>query len=722
MSKHGSVIQFEIEWIRLLPKMVVLWKVVVIAVAVLPFAKSVFGDYFIELSQYHRMPPLAKFDDYDLCMEDVPEGQIATYCVARVVIKPVNGSDLWHLIEDFSKDWKRHHNHALLDRGICLAQCKQLVQSLPNATRQALKVDKFEIDFPYIVDVTVFKNTLNDQKRYGDLVEACVNYELNATYQLRGYTEIEICDRNDEQFETDYLDLSFLIITAVLVFFMILSSLYDKSINYKQDVVHYKSVLPNKKQSFLVSFSMLRNWYRLTSRSDDPLSRDLRFLQAIRFLTMYLVISGHSAFVFYILPTQNASKKEMLYHKIGTMIFTGGVQITQTFLAISGFLLTVLVMNHADKRKSSPGILFLLKATVYRYVRLTPVYAYVILLHATWLVRMQDGPRWKLGVETERAFCRRNWWTNLLYVNNYVHADQPCVQQGWYLGCDYQLFMLGSLLMILIMKFRRFTKFIVSIAIILAYLIPALFIYIQEMEGVFLVTPHAQRFVLWFDQYYQKSYIPLHMNLGNYLAGMLTGLIYIHLKKNNINPVQKRWFRILWFLIVPLAIGSLLIHYIFYVNDFEKPSLWIAIYFPVMKYTWGFFSGLFLIGFVNGVAPTMRRIFHHRVFEPLGRLTYSAYLIHVTVMRLFVLSNRSAIHFNHIGSTVVTLASLAFSYMLALCLCLALELPVSALQKLAFGGIKEPEKQGDTDPVNNGTIKGGTDPVRHAQNLDAGAV
>ncbi|KXJ81468.1 hypothetical protein RP20_CCG019556 [Aedes albopictus] len=584
------------------------------------------------------MPPLAKFDDYDLCMEDVPEGQIATYCVARVVIKPDNGSDLWHLIEDFSKDWKRHHNHALLDRGICLAQCKQLIQSLPNATRQALKVDKFEIDFPYIVDVTVFKNTLNDQKRYGDLIEACVNYELNATYQLRGYTEIEICDRNDEQFETDSLDLSFLIVTAVLVLFMILSSWYDKAINYKQDVVHYKSVLPNKKQSFLVSFSILRNWYRLTSRSDDPLSRDLRFLQAIRFLTMYLVISGHSAFVFYILPTQNASKKEM--------------------------------------------------ATVYRYVRLTPVYAYVILLHATWLVRMQDGPRWKLGVETERAFCRRNWWTNLLYVNNYVHADQPCVQQGWYLGCDYQLFMLGSLLMILIIKFRKFTNFIVSIAIILAYLIPALFIYIQEMEGVFLVTPHAQRFVLWFDQFYQKSYIPLHMNLGNYLAGMLTGLIYIHLKKNNINPVQKRWFRILWFLIVPLAIGSLLIHYIFYVNDFEKPSLWIAIYFPVMKYTWGFFSGLFLIGFVNGVAPTMRRIFHHRVFEPLGRLTYSAYLIHVTVMRLFVLSNRSAIHFNHIGSTVVTLASLAFSYMLALCLCLALELPVSALQKLAFGGIK----------------------------------
>lgn len=48
MSKHGSVIQFEIEWIWLIPKMVVLWKVMVIVVAVSPFAKTVFGDDFIE--------------------------------------------------------------------------------------------------------------------------------------------------------------------------------------------------------------------------------------------------------------------------------------------------------------------------------------------------------------------------------------------------------------------------------------------------------------------------------------------------------------------------------------------------------------------------------------------------------------------------------------------------------------------------------------------------
>lgn len=114
-----------------------------------------------------------------------------------------------------------------------------------------------------------------------------------------------------------------------------------------------------------------------------------------------------------------------MFHQLGTMILTGGPQIVQTFFAMSGFLLAVQMIKYAENRSRSPGVLFLLKAIVYRYIRLTPVYAFVVLLHATWLSKLQDGPIWKLGTDTERAFCRRNWWTNLLYVNNYIHADQP---------------------------------------------------------------------------------------------------------------------------------------------------------------------------------------------------------------------------------------------------------------------------------------------------------
>lgn len=62
----------------------------------------------------------------------------------------------------------------------------------------------------------------------------------------------------------------------------------------------------------LVSFSILRNWYRLTSRSQEVLNKDLRFFQAIRFMTMNLVIVGHAALLYAILPLQNSSRMEMV--------------------------------------------------------------------------------------------------------------------------------------------------------------------------------------------------------------------------------------------------------------------------------------------------------------------------------------------------------------------------------------------------------------------------
>ncbi|XP_053686964.1 nose resistant to fluoxetine protein 6-like [Sabethes cyaneus] len=646
------------------------------------------GGDFIELHQYHRMPKLSELDDFDQCMQEAPIGRIATYCLVRVAIKPDNKSDLWRTIEDFSSDRKRHFDHRHLTRGVCVEHCKQLIQGLSNDSRKALRVQKFDIDFPYIFDVTVFEDTPADRERYGDLLDICLNYKLNHTHQLKAYTEIEVCSKNNEAIENDWLDILFVVVLLSAIGITILSSWYDKSINIKRNDIHYKINLDSRKKMVCVSFSILRNWYRLTSRSQEPLNKQLRFFQAIRYLTMNLVIMGHAAFLFTIFPSQNPSAPEMMYHDIGTMLFTGGVQITQTFFVMSGFLLAVQVMSYADQRKEKLGLLFLLKAIFYRYIRLTPVYAFIILLHSTWLHKLQDGPVWKPGVETERAFCRRNWWTNLLYVNNYVNANQPCVQQGWYLGCDYQLFIGGVILLLLINRFRRFTTFIVGSAIVASYVVPALFIYYQKLDGVFIVTLEAQRFVLWFNELYLKAYIPFHVNIGNYLAGMVVGLIVLYLQKRNLNIAQKKWFRFLWYLIYPAAIVTLLIHYIFYVYDFEKPSIWIAIYFPVMKHSWGIFCGIFVVGFINGIAPTMSRIFDYRLFEPLGRLTYAAYLCHVFVMRLIFLPFRTPLHYSYSGLIIYTSASVMLSYMMAVFLCMLFELPVSALQKQMMGPLQ----------------------------------
>lgn len=51
------------------------------------------------------------------------------------------------------------------------------------------------------------------------------------------------------------------------------------------------------------------------------------------------------------------------------------------------------------------------------------MYAFVIFYHATFFKYFGEGPMWKPIVEPEVQDCRDNWWTNILYINNYVNVD-----------------------------------------------------------------------------------------------------------------------------------------------------------------------------------------------------------------------------------------------------------------------------------------------------------
>jgi hypothetical protein len=47
-----------------------------------------------------------------------------------------------------------------------------------------------------------------------------------------------------------------------------------------------------------------------------------------------------------------------------------------------------------------------------------------VLFYTSLLPKIGSGPLWKVTVVPESEFCLENWWTNLLYVNNYVHVDR----------------------------------------------------------------------------------------------------------------------------------------------------------------------------------------------------------------------------------------------------------------------------------------------------------
>jgi hypothetical protein len=48
----------------------------------------------------------------------------------------------------------------------------------------------------------------------------------------------------------------------------------------------------------------------------------------------------------------------------------------------------------------------------------------IVAFYATLLDKISTGPLWNDKVGTEKQRCVDNWWTNLLFINNYVNSNQ----------------------------------------------------------------------------------------------------------------------------------------------------------------------------------------------------------------------------------------------------------------------------------------------------------
>ena len=54
--------------------------------------------------------------------------------------------------------------------------------------------------------------------------------------------------------------------------------------------------------------------------------------------------------------------------------------------------------------------------------RLTPAYGLIMLVLSTLLLHLGSGPLWNfMYVESQK--CQESWWTNILYINNFVNLD-----------------------------------------------------------------------------------------------------------------------------------------------------------------------------------------------------------------------------------------------------------------------------------------------------------
>merc|ERR1719466_687775 len=86
-----------------------------------------------------------------------------------------------------------------------------------------------------------------------------------------------------------------------------------------------------------------------------------------------------------------------------------------TFFLIGSALLTYGTLKQLER--TGAGLKFWLLYFVHRYIRLTGVYAVIVMFHTTLLRYFATGPT-SYNISITVQSCRDSWWWNLLYVGN----------------------------------------------------------------------------------------------------------------------------------------------------------------------------------------------------------------------------------------------------------------------------------------------------------------
>ena len=125
------------------------------------------------------------------------------------------------------------------------------------------------------------------------------------------------------------------------------------------------------------------------------------------------------------MPIWNINALDKESQSLQMTIVEGGYFAVDTFLFMSGLLATrsLLKSLESGKLKMSFGsYLYLLFA---RYVRLTPIYVFVLFFYIKAFSYFGSGPYWRVSTDREmiEEFCK-NSWTNPLYINNLYPFDE----------------------------------------------------------------------------------------------------------------------------------------------------------------------------------------------------------------------------------------------------------------------------------------------------------
>lgn len=502
-----------------------------------------------------------------------------------------------------------------------------------------------------------------------DLMES-----LNGTMQEHGIQVVNVrCFTDDDP--PDSLipeDKAMLSILGVFGALVVLATIYDII------TVH----LGLKQWREFLCFSLYRNMKRVFTY-DVPEGADIiTCLPALRVVTMSWIIICHQYETNYnfIVNTLDSLKYQ---DPVIAQVVTNGWLSVDTFLFMTGLVLTYRLLPHIVSRRPVSHLSLFLKTLFRRFFRLAPTILCVALFCASLLRFLGNGPRSHF-LRSFQEDCSDHWWKDPLFINNYVFPDNEgnnvndCLDNCWYTAVDMQLLLILPILLLPLSYFGLKGLAMLVLATVLSILVPLFIIIGYDLPPIPL---HYLRPSVSFE-YMKKVYLVPWCRAGPWLVGVWTALLLRH---PLINKVKIPRLVVFLGYIAAISLGLGLVLGLFPFNHVFPSKTWVdqpamsAAYGALARPAWGLCLGWVVFTAHTGNAKLVNHILSYPGWRPLARLTFTMYLVAPVVQLWWSSVLFVPTHFDYLAKLFESLGVTFIAGVVGLLLTCFIELPISCI-------------------------------------------
>lgn len=422
-------------------------------------------------------------------------------------------------------------------------------------------------------------------------------------------------------------------------------------------------------------------------------SNKLGFIHGVRVFSATWVLLGHS----HMLRDLHASSNMIRFLKRIQNDFLFTVQLNafmsvETFLVITGFLSGYLVTK-APNTDIHPILLFIV-ALGRRYIRfIVPMAA---LLGFVYLIpALADGPvlhdYWHLFLNP----CEKSWWKIFTMTQNYMEDFKDlCMPHYWYISVDYQLAVFSTLILVFIMpKWFKGSLYLMGLIVVATCLTTGIQIYVHEYTPFNIIfTTNVRQLIESAMNIYDKAYT----HAPPLFVGMIFGCLAV--KRHHLS---RRVQSAAWVLAVAVSLTALLGVRSWFTGR-QPQRLESAIYGGMHRVSWGLSVGWVMYACATGRGGFVTKILAWPIMYPLGRLSFSVYVVHILLMATNAILSREHISQQPFLHAQIYISQVVMSYVLGAILYLLVECPVAGLDNEFFRRFMNMDKlRSDNTKYNN---------------------